>query len=318
MKEHESRRTLRWRQRLVVLLASLAGCDDNTHPISANVPPPPDTIALPTGFQPEGIAIAGGFAYVGSIPTGRVFRADLATGQGRVFIEPPTGRAAIGMKINSWGHLFVAGGPKGQGYVYDAASGAELAVFTFTTADTFVNDVILTPQAAWFTDSRQPVLYRVPIGADGSLPSPAAVTTLALTGAFQQVPAQNNANGIAATPDGSKLIIVQTATGKLFTVEASGSTAAIDLGAESLPNGDGILLQEQTLYVVQNRLNQLAVVDLSGDLTKGTVARRVSDPAFDVPTTVAANGSSLYLVNARFGVASPEAAAFSVVRIDRP
>ncbi|HZN21437.1 MAG TPA: hypothetical protein VFB57_02625, partial [Gaiellaceae bacterium] len=35
----------------------------------------PDVIPLPTGFQPEGIDIAGGHTfYVGSIPTGAVYR----------------------------------------------------------------------------------------------------------------------------------------------------------------------------------------------------------------------------------------------------
>ena len=41
-------------------------------------------------------------------------------------------------------YLFVAGGPGGQGRVYDASTGAELASYQFQTANTFVNDVIVT------------------------------------------------------------------------------------------------------------------------------------------------------------------------------
>ena len=47
----------------------------------------PATIALPTGFQPEGIAEGDGPTFfVGSIPTGAVFRGDLRTGEGEVLV----------------------------------------------------------------------------------------------------------------------------------------------------------------------------------------------------------------------------------------
>lgn len=280
---------------------------------------PPDVISLPAGFRPEGVAISGSSLFVGSIPTGRVFLADITTGQGRVFIEPSPGRNAVGMKVDGRGRLFVAGGQTGQAYVYNAETGADIAVFALTQGDTFINDVVVTPQAAWFTDSRRPSLLRVPIGADGSLGDQAGVTTLTLSGDFQFVGGQNNANGIAATPDGATLIIVQSGTGKLFTVNPeTGVSREIRLGSESVVNGDGILLQGQTLYVVQNRLNLLAVITLSDDLTAGTVEQWVSSPLFDVPTTVAASNGSLYLVNARFGIANPDSADYSVVRINKP
>jgi sugar lactone lactonase YvrE len=163
------------------------------------------------------------------------------------------------------------------------------------------------------------VLYRLPLGPGGALPAQAAVTALPLSGDFQFVAGVNNANGIAATADGTTLIIVQSNTGLLFTVDPSnGNTRQIGLGGESVPNGDGILLDGQTLFVVQNRLNQLAVITLAPDLATGTVEQRLTDPAFDVPTTVAANAEELFLPNARFGIPDPDAAAFSVVRIVRP
>ena len=83
-------------------------------------------------------------------------------------------------------------------------------------------------------------------------------------------------------------------------------------------NGDGILLQGQTLFVVQNQQNVIAVVSLSADFSTGTVTQRLSSRDFDVPTTVAASDGSLYVVNARFGVANPDTAAYSVVRINKP
>lgn len=296
----------------VLAMAACEGADQERQPV--------ERIALPSGFRPEGVAIAGNALFVGSIPSGRVFRADLATGEGAVLVDPAPGRSAIGLKVDGRDRLFVAGGATGQAYVYDVASGAELAVYALATGTTFINDVIVTPEAAWFTDSRNPVLYRLPIDpASGALGGQGAVSSLPLSGAFLFVAEQNNANGIAATPDGTTLIIVQSSTGKLFTVNpASGVAGEIDLGGEIMTNGDGLLLEGRTLYVVQNRLNQVAKIALAADLASGTVLGRVSDPDFDVPTTVAASDGSLYLPNARFGIADPDLAEYAVVRIDKP
>ena len=44
--------------------------------------PFPKTLPLPDGFQPEGIEIGPGTTfYVGSIPTGAIYRGDLRTGE---------------------------------------------------------------------------------------------------------------------------------------------------------------------------------------------------------------------------------------------
>ena len=45
----------------------------------------PERIALPDGFRPEGIAISqNGTFYVGSIPTGAIYRGSLKTGRGEI------------------------------------------------------------------------------------------------------------------------------------------------------------------------------------------------------------------------------------------
>jgi hypothetical protein len=64
--------------------------------------------------------------------------------------------------------------------------------------------------------------------------------------------------------------------------------------------GDGILLDGDTLYVMQNMINRLAVVDLESDLEEGDVVERARDGDFDIPTTLAQRGERLYVVNARF------------------
>lgn len=66
------------------------------------------------------------------------------------------------MKVDPSGRLWIAGGPAGAGYVFNTNTGAQLASFQFASAPTFVNDVIATTDATWFTESRRPQLSRVP------------------------------------------------------------------------------------------------------------------------------------------------------------
>jgi sugar lactone lactonase YvrE len=277
----------------------------------------PTTIALPDGFQPEGIATGPGpFAYFGSRATGQIYRANLVTGTGQI-ISPPTGTGSLGMKTDARGRLFVAGGAAGNARVIDTRTGAVLVSYQFTTAASFVNDVVLTERAAYFTDSRQAVLYKVPLGRGGAPSS--GFSTLPLTGDFVLNPAAFNANGIAPTPDGKALIIVQSVTGTLFRVDpATGVTRKVDVGAESFPNGDGLLLLGRTLFVVQNRDNVVAVVKLDRRGTAGTVTERLTDPGFDVPTTIAAFGNRLYLPNARFTTPPTATTPYTAVAIRKP
>ena len=82
-----------------------------------------------------------------------------------------------------------------------------------------------------------------------------AATTVDLTGKIEMVTG-NNLNGIAATPDGSTLIVVNSGTGKLYTIGTDTfATQEIDLAGTTMTAGDGILLHGRTLYVVRNRLN---------------------------------------------------------------
>lgn len=277
----------------------------------------PGHIQLPDGFRPEGIAVGRGHTFfAGSLGNGSIYRGDLRTGEGAVLVTPPEGRVAVGLSVDNNEQVFVAGGPTGQAYVYDGTTGAEVAVLDLNPAGgSFINDVVATRSAAWFTDSFRPVLYRVPIGSDGTVGAPEVVP---LGGDYVHQPGAFNANGIDATPDGGALIIVQTVTGLLFRVEpATGHADAIDLGGNTLPNGDGILLHGKTLYVVQNRLNQVAQVDLATDLLSGSVSEVLTSSDFSIPTTVAEFGSSLYAVNARFGVPPGPGTEYWVTRLDR-
>ncbi len=283
----------------------------------------PKILTLPNGFRPEGIASGRGTSfYVGSLADGAIYAGDLRTGQGAVLASGQTGRAIAGIYVDSRSNfLFAAGTQSGQGYVFDAATGTQLATYQLaTTAPSFVNDVVVTRNAVYFTDSFQPVLYRVPLGPGGALPDPSAVQILPLTGDWVQVPGPFvfNANGIEATADGRWLIVVNSNLGKLYRVDPqTGAATALDLGGASMSNGDGIRLEGQTLYVVRNQLNQIAEVRLSRDLSAGAVVRTITDPAFRVPTTVAKFGSSLYAVNARFGTPPTPTTEYEAVQVPK-
>jgi sugar lactone lactonase YvrE len=277
----------------------------------------PTEIALPDGFQPEGIAIGIlPFAFFGSRADGDLYRVNLATGRGTVFSQGP-GTGSLGLKVDLLGRLFVAGGPGGDARVVNAVTGTVLASYPFAVAPTFVNDVILTPEAAWFTDSLRPQLYKVPLGSFGRLPDSSAVVTVPLTGAYVHQ-SGFNANGIARTPDGAALLIVQSNTGLLFRVDpTTGATTAVDLDGQLLTNGDGLLRQGRTLFAVQNQLNRVAVIRLNDAGTAGEITGFLTDPRFDIPTTVAAFGDRLYLPNARFSTPPTPTTTYTAVAIPR-
>lgn len=305
--------TERWLGKRLVLVSVLAaGLAAGT--VGAAGAAFPKRIALPNGFQPEGIATDGEQFFVGSIPTGAVYRGSVRTGKGAVLVRPRPGRAAIGIDADR-GRLFVAGGETGKAFVYDARSGRPLASYALAAGSTFVNDVAVSRSAAYFTDSFQPVLYRVPLGAGGRPAAASTVTRIQLRGdiAYRS---GFNANGIDVSADGKTLLIVQSNTGKVFTVDPStGSTAEVELGGEAVPNGDGLLLAGRRLYVVQNQQGTVTTIALAADLRSGRIVRRLTDPLLDVPTTVDRVGGSLYLLNARFGSAATSSTPYWVTRL---
>ncbi|HEY3476275.1 MAG TPA: hypothetical protein VGK56_16795 [Anaerolineales bacterium] len=311
VKQTASRRSILALLLIVLSLGMIAGAPAKAFP---------DVIPLPNGFQPEGIAVGKGSTfYVGSIPTGAIYSGDLRTGEGEILVPAQEGRAAIGLKYDErTGLLFVAGGPTGFAYIYDGETGENVDEIQLTTGPAFINDVVVTRDAAYFTNSLQPVLYRVPLENNGELPESPTVEEIPLTGDYVFTPNAFNANGIAATPNGKTLIIVNSVDGALYNVDPeTGVATRIDLGGATVPNGDGILLQGKTLYVVQNRLNQIAVVELNSDLTEGEIVDTITSSAFRVPTTIAKFGNSLYAVNARFGTPPTPSTEYEVVRVPR-
>ena len=286
---------------IVVLSAAMAG--------SIQAAAFPGRLELPDGFMPEGIATGRGATfYTGSLAGAGILRGDYRTGDSDPLVTE--GGPFVGMKVDARDRLWVAGGPAGSGYVFDAETGDQLDFFQLAPPGepSFVNDVVVTGDAAWFTDSFRGVIYRVDLG-DGE------ISELDLTAL---VPAEANVfrlNGIDATPGGKTLIAVNSTAGELYRIDVStGAVSTIDLGGETA-HGDGILLVGRTLYVVRNQ-DHVAVFDLAPDLSSGTLVDQLTGD-LDVPTTVSRFGSSLYVVNARFGTTDEPPIEYWVTRLDR-
>ena len=281
---------------------------------------PAQVIVLPGATSAEGIAGGGGATfYAGDLFAGDIFRGNLQRGTAELFIDAPTGRMAVGMAVNlAHDLLFVAGGFTGQAYIYDTSSGATVASYQFgTPGASLINDVALTKDGAWFTDSFQARLYFVPVSRAGvpgltfrilALSGPAA--TLIGNGAV-------NLNGIQATANGKTLIVAHSANAQLYTVDpATGASATI--ARVSVPNVDGIVLEAGRLWAVQNFSNQVSRIRLAPDLSSGVVEEVITSPLFQIPTTAARFGSRLAVVNAKFDTGiPPDADQFEVVLVDR-
>jgi sugar lactone lactonase YvrE len=312
---HRPFKRARWG--LTAVVAIVAGLVGGVLAIPVQASPPGETtIVLPGARSAEGIAAGEGTTfYAGELFTGTIFRGDIRTGAVSRFIDAPQGRMALGLRVDRAHHLlFVAGGFTGQAYIYNSDTGAQVATYQLATGSPVINDVAVTPQGAWFTDSSAPQLHFIPVSAAG-VPGPAR--TLTLHGPAAVVLPGFNNNGIQATADGRTLVVAHTNSAVLNTVNPSTGDSATIKGV-SVPNVDGIVLGGRTVVVVQNFSNQVSQVQLSGNLTSGRVVKTITSSHFEVPTTVARFGDRLAVGNAKFDTGfAPTARQFEVIVVDR-
>jgi sugar lactone lactonase YvrE len=284
-----------------------------------------EIIVLPGASSAEGIAAGPGTTfYAGDLRQGDIFRGDLQRGTAELFINAPDGRMAMGMAADvAHDLLFVAGGRKGQGYIYDTRSGATVATYQFAAPSppppapptTIINDVALTNDGAWFTESRQALLHFVPVSQAG-IPAP-TFRTLAVSGPAAAISGTGNLNGIQATPNGKTLIVAHSANAQLHTIDPTTGASATIAGV-SLPNVDGIVLEAGRLWAVQNHSNQVSQIRLAPDLTSGAVEDVIRSDLFQIPTTAARVGSRLAVVNSHMIAGfPPNADQYEVIVVER-
>jgi hypothetical protein len=273
----------------------------------------PARIDLPDGFAPEGITTGRGTTvYVGSLAGGAIWRGDVRTGDGAILVDPVEDGVAVGIDYDRRAdRLWVAGGDTGEVRVYDARTGELLETYTFTAG--FLNDVVVTRDAVYVTDSLIQQLAVIPLGSGGSLPAPDEATTLALTGDLEYTTGFN-VNGIEAT--GGYLVLVQSNTGRLFRADPTdGTTIAIDTGGYSVSFGDGLELRGRTLFVVRNQLGIVARLRLGPRLASARLLSEIESDDVDVPTTGTIAAGRLYVVNARFGTPVTPETTYWITRL---
>jgi outer membrane protein assembly factor BamB len=282
-------------------------------PPTAAAAQPPDRIDLPAGWMPEGITTDGSSLFVGSLADGAIWRADPSSGEGVILVPGAEGAAVAGLESETAaGRLWAAGANSGEVRAYDSETGELLASYPFEAG--FLNDLVATPEAIYITDSFVPQILVIPLAEDGSLPETEQTQALPIGGDLEYGEGFN-VNGIVATPAG--LVVVHTGSGELFRVDpATGESARIDTGTTTLTAGDGLELDGETLYVVRNQLNQVAVLKLDEGVTSANLEAELTSDDLDVPTTAAINGSDLWAVNARFGTEATPETGYWITRLD--
>ena len=280
----------------------------------------PDQIDLPNGWQPEGITTDCRSLFVGSLADGAIWQANPRTGDGEILAPGRTGRVAVGVEYDRRRDvLWVAGGPTRRIRAHDADTGKVLRTYRFPlSTGRFLNDLVVTRRGVFATDSMTQELAVVPFKTNGgqqhSLPPRSKATTLPLTGDLEYIEGFN-LNGIVKSH--GRLLAVQSNTGLLFRIDKrTGVTHEVDLGGASLTNGDGLEIDDETLYVVRNQNNLVAVVELDDDLESGELVDEITSTGFDVPTTAALARDSLWVVNARFGTTPTPGTPYWITRVD--
>jgi sugar lactone lactonase YvrE len=305
----------RWQRTAISLLFLAFSTLYSTVAVTGNAFP--EKVATLDGASPEGFAIGkGNTAYNGS-PDGSIYKVDLRTGLGEVMvpIQDPENCLKLGMRIDPrTNYLFVAGCFHGNAQVFDADSGALLMEYQLDSSGlSIINDLAITRDAVYFTDSAQPFLYRLPLTRKGGLPLDAgAATAIPLIGDFVNgdEPYCCAANGIVATENGKTLIVGHSNASQLYRVDPkTGHADAISVDTPLAGFLDGIVMKGRTLYILtpgQGTPDGIQVVKLDRKMLKGKLQGIITNPDFDGVASGAILGNSLYVNNARYGIFPPQ------------
>lgn len=279
----------------------------------------PEILSLKPGSQPEGIAKGPGTTYfAGARSDGAIYVGDVTDGTRRRLVAGREGGAARGMMLEErTGLLWVAGDERDVDdpeapttstvRAYDSTTG-DLVHEIVVPGQRFLNDVQVTPEAVYVTDSLNPEL--IVINGDVHVLRP-------LIGDFVQ-PEGFGANGIRELPGGNLVI---TAGGDLYRVRpATGLADRIEVSGPDLTGGDGLERRGRTLYVVHGfSRDSVAVVRLAKGSRRAAVTGELgTEDRLDRPTTAVLVAGDLYAVNGRFSVPPTPDTRYWVTRISVP
>jgi hypothetical protein len=279
------------------------------------------------GLYPEGVAYdpASNSFFVSSSTTATIGKVD-KQGNYTIFYREPDLKSSFGMKVDAkTGTLWVCtGDPNNSIYKtsatfkkqirlvgLDLKTGKKLAdidLSNLVPGNHFANDITLDEAGnKYITDSYSPVIYRV--DASGK------ATVFAQNDLFKGVGI--GLNGIAWSKAGY-LLAVNDANGNILKITTTHPVVTEVAVPHFFPGADGILLVNDTLYVVQNKgVNAVTQVVSQDDWKTGSVtgASGATD-RFQNPSTLTRSAVQIYALNAKLNELSdstlPKSKEFSL------
>jgi len=238
---------------------------------------------------PEGVAYNArkGVLYTGSAANGTIYAINASSGVVSLFSPGGAkGRtSALGLKVDATGRVWVAGGATGTVNILSPDGAPVATLETPKSPSAYLNDLVPAPDGnVYVTDSTRPVIFRV-------TPDLKIAPWLELDRTPIVYGPGLNLNGIVATPDGKYLLSIQYNTGELWRIDLK--TRAVRKVMGGLENGDGLLLDGRTLYVVRNKNGVVSKVMLSADHSSGRVTMEEPLAGLRFHTTLTAVGGDL-------------------------
>lgn len=303
--------------KLIVLALFVWGC--NTTDPEFNAPVIPERVTFSAARQyPEGITYSPALDLflVSSLTQGKIGTVDQNGRYADLFANDKQLIGSIGMKVRG-DLLYVCNGDQGVSdksneqtvlktaglFIYNLRTKQNVRRVNLAallpTMNHFANDIAFDSTGnAYVTDSFAPVVYKVP--ADSTVP--VSVINSPLFAGAQGI----NLNGIVYHP-GKYLIVVKSNEGKLFKVDLANTNTITEITGVNLPGGDGMLLYNNDLYVVNGR-NKVSQVRSSDGWKTASVVKTDSVGYVDATTNVLVN-DKIYTLNARISEVSAAVAA---------
>jgi hypothetical protein len=270
-------------------------------------------ISYDPGVVPEGIAVTGdGTMYVTSSATGAVYRGDTAHATMRTFLPAGSdGRhSAAGIHLDRYGRIFIAG-LSDTLYVY-SRTGTLLAKRATGDAGSYLNDLVITEDAVYVTDTLTRTVYRAAITCD----TVGELTAWITPSAFPATPGY--LNGIVASGDGRLALVADQGDNsigseRLYRVDLVARAVTDVGGTDGLFGADGMLLDGSHLYGVVNFPDAAGTyvfatreLRLNADWTAATVIGQSATVPLEVtPSTIARDGDRLLWVNSQIFAGTP-------------
>lgn len=277
-----------------------------------------EVLALPNGFSPDGIAVSKeGTIYAASIVSGQIVKGNVnGVGITEFLVDTEINGGAWGMDLTKNGkYLWVAGGLGGTVRSYDSNTG-ELVADVILSNFGIINDLIVTEDAVYITNSGFPLIYKIPLNTEGEQSGAASV--IKLSSSINSDEALDvSFNGIAYDANSTRLIANDPSKGTYYSIDpGTGETILIDSQGVFNSN-DGLAIDVDYLFGVDSGKNQVTIFELADNLSRAERNRVITTDIFDVPTLIALDDTYMYVVNGKLTTEGGPDVPYEIVRIPR-